>query len=229
MRILVTRPEQDGAEIAARLAAMGHEALLAPLLTTHFHDGDEPKLDDVQAVLATSANGIRALARRTARRDVAIFAVGPQTAEEARGCGFIEIKNANGDARALADATARWAQPQNGVLLHVCGTDAPGTLADTLMQRGFNVRRAALYEVRPVRELPRAAVAALKEGALDAGLFFSPRSAAVFRDCIADLPVGTLTAICISAATAQALQPLAFAAVHIATAPNQDALLALVE
>jgi uroporphyrinogen-III synthase len=229
MRILVTRPAQDGAEIAARLTAMGHAVLLAPLLTTHFHDGDEPMLDDVQAVLATSANGIRALTRRTAWRDVAIFAVGPQTADEARKAGFTDIKSANGDARALADATARWAQPQNGVLLHVCGSDAPGTLADTLMQCGFDVRRAALYDVRQVAELPRAAVAALKEGALDAALFFSPRSAAVFRDCVGDLPVGALTAICISAATAQALQPLAFAAVRVAMVPNQDALLALVE
>jgi uroporphyrinogen-III synthase len=229
MRILVTRPAQDGEEIAARLAAMGHQALLAPLLTTHFHDGEEPPLDDVQAVLATSANGIRALARRTARRDVAIFAVGPQTTEEAHKCGFTDIKNANGDARALADATLRWAQPQKGVLLHVCGSDAPGTLADNLIQQGFAVRRAALYDVRPVRALPDAVREALQDGALDAALFFSPRSALVFRDCVADLPVGSLSALCISAATAQALQPLAFATVRVAAAPNQDALLALVE
>ena len=67
MRILVTRPAEDGAEIARLLAAMGHQALLAPLLTVRIHDGPPLSLAGIQAVLATSANGVRALAARTAR------------------------------------------------------------------------------------------------------------------------------------------------------------------
>ena len=47
MHVLVTRPVEDGEEIAARLAEMGHTALLAPLLSTHFSDGPEPDLRDV--------------------------------------------------------------------------------------------------------------------------------------------------------------------------------------
>ena len=137
MHVLVTRPVEDGEEIAARLAEMGHTALLAPLLSTHFSDGPEPDLRDVQAILATSANGIRALIRRTARRDLPIFAVGPQTTQEARQAGFTDIRNADGDARALAEATSRWTSPDKGVLLHVCGEEAPGTLADDLDARGF--------------------------------------------------------------------------------------------
>src|SRR3954463_10970701 len=140
MKILVTRPLADGQEIATRLAELGHQALLAPLLEPRFFDGPEPALDDVQAILATSANGIRALIRRTPRRDIPIFAVGPQTAEEATKAGFAEVRSADGDAVALAEAAARWARPE-GVLLHVCGEDAPGRLADTLADRGFPVRR----------------------------------------------------------------------------------------
>ncbi len=71
----MTRPLEDGEEIAEKLRAMGHDPLLAPLLATHFADGPAPDFTDVQAILATSANGIRALARRTARRDLTIFAV----------------------------------------------------------------------------------------------------------------------------------------------------------
>ena len=63
MRILITRPIEDGKEIAARLVERGHQAVLAPLLTPRFHEGPEPDLKGVQALLATSANGIRALAR----------------------------------------------------------------------------------------------------------------------------------------------------------------------
>src|ERR1700742_3714197 len=113
MRILVTRPLEDGTEIARLLAARGHQALLAPLLEPHFQDGPlleaGTDLDGVAAILATSANGIRALGPRTARRDIPIFAVGPQTAKEARDAGFTNVHNADGDARALADAVAGWA------------------------------------------------------------------------------------------------------------------------
>jgi uroporphyrinogen-III synthase len=227
MKILVTRPLQDGQEMAALLAAMGHQALLAPLLETQFHDGPEPGLEDVQAVLATSANGIRALARRTVQRDVAIFAVGPQTAEEARKAGFSDIRSANGDAAALAQAAARWTEPDRGVLLHVCGEEVPGNLADTLTRRGFSVRRCALYRVQAAAELPPQVQAALRDGTLDAAMFFSPRSAAIFRDLAAGLPTQGVIAACISRATAEALGTLAVAAVRIAAEPNQAAMLAL--
>src|SRR5689334_21297294 len=135
MRILVTRPQADGAEIARLLAARGHQALLAPLLEPCFPDGppleEGPALDGVTAILATSANGVRALARRTARRDLSIYAVGPQTAQEARRAGFSSVHSADGDATALAQAAQAWAPP-GARLMHVCAEGAPGTLQDQL-------------------------------------------------------------------------------------------------
>src|SRR4051812_49138915 len=88
MRVLITRPLEDAEETGRQLALRGHEPLVAPLLSTQFFDGPEVALDGVQAILATSANGVRALARRTPRRDVALFAVGPQTAAQAQSLGF---------------------------------------------------------------------------------------------------------------------------------------------
>jgi uroporphyrinogen-III synthase len=82
------------------------------------------------------------------------------------------------------------------------------------------------------RTLPDTARDALAGGDLDAVLFFSPRSAGVFRDLLLQVDeslVAPLTALCISANTAKALAPLAFKAVRIAARPNQDAMLALVE
>lgn len=228
MHVLVTRPLEDGQEIAARLAQMGHRALLAPLLTPHFPDGPEPDFQNVQAVLVTSANGVRALTGRTVRRDLPIFAVGPQTTQEAEQAGFSDIKNADGDAKMLAEATARWTRPDKGVLLHVCGEEAPGTLADMLAGLGFTVRRGVLYRVDAAAVLPPEAQQALRDGTLDAALFFSPRSARIFCELAASLRTQTLIAFCISPITAQALT-LPFREVRIAAAPNQAALLALLE
>ena len=226
MKVLITRPQEDGKEIARRLAERGHQALLAPLLTPRFHDGPEPDLKGVQAILATSANGIRAFVRRSPRRDFSIFAVGPQTADEARKSGFTEVRNADGDAKALALAATLWAA-KKGVLLHVCGEDAPGTLAENLILRGFKVRRCPLYAIEPATSLPDEARAALAARALDAAMFFSPKSARIFGLLADGLPTDDLTALCISPATAQALSPTPFARIAVAARPNQAAILAL--
>ena len=228
MKILITRAQEDGKEIAARLAERGHQALLAPLLTPRFHDGPEPDLKGVQAILATSANGIRAFVRRSGRRDFSVFAVGPQTAEEARKSGFTEVRNADGDAKALALAATLWAA-KKGVLLHVCGDDAPGTLAENLILRGFKVRRCPLYAIEPATSLPDEARTALQDRALDAAMFFSPKSARIFGLLADGLPTEDLTALCISPATAQALSPTPFARIAVAAKPNQAAILALLD
>ena len=230
MRILVTRPLEDGEETARQLAASGHTTLLAPLLATQFHHGGPLLLDGVQAVLATSANGVRALIRRTARRDLPLFAVGPQTAEEASKAGFADVRNADGDARTLARATLVWARPENGVLLHVRGSEGASTLADILRQAGFILREEVLYSVLS-QPLPREAVRDVKAGLVDAALFFSPRSAGIFRDAALQeaLPTQSILALCISAATAAALAPLTFGETRIANAPNQSALLACLD
>jgi uroporphyrinogen-III synthase len=228
MKILITRPEEDGKEIAAKLAERGHQGFVAPLLTPNFQDGPEPDLTGVQAILATSANGIRAFVRRSPRRDFPIFAVGPQTAEEARKSGFTEVRNADGDAKALAQAATLWAA-KKGVLLHVCGEDAPGTLAENLTLRGFTVRRCPLYAIVPATHLPDAARQALEDRALDAAMFFSPKSARIFGVLADGLPTEDMTALCISPATAQALSPMAFAQIAVAAKPNQAAILALLD
>ncbi len=228
MKVLITRPQEDGKEIARRLAESGHQALRAPLLTPRFRDGPEPDLKGVQAILATSANGIRAFVRRSPRRDFSIFAVGPQTADEARRSGFTEVRNADGDAKALAAAATLWAA-KKGVLLHVCGEDAPGTLAENLILRGFKVRRCPLYAIEPATSLPDEARAALAARALDAAMFFSPKSARIFGLLADGLPTDDLTALCISPATAQALSPTPFARIAVAAKPNQAAILALLD
>jgi uroporphyrinogen-III synthase len=228
MRILITRPKEDAARFAERLEALGHEVLCASLLSVRFFDGPVLTLDGVQAVLATSANGVRALARRVQRRDLKLLAVGPQTAEAARLAGFAHVECADGDAKALAEAVPRWAEPGNGVLLHAASVESEHRLEELLDTMGYQVCTVALYEVVAATGLPAPARAALAEGALDAVFHFSPRSAEAFRVCVSRAHLAAscarLGAVCISQATAEALKPLEFRQVLVAAEPNQDAL-----
>jgi len=229
MRVLLTRPKEDARIVAEQLREAGHEILSAPLLSVRFHDGPPLDLDGVQGVLATSANGVRALARRSERRDLPLFAVGPQTAKAARLAKFEHVKSADGDAAALAETVPRWARAENGVMLHAAGAQGEGRLAALLGAKGFTIRTEFLYDVVAADSLPAAVVEALSAGTLDAALFFSPRSARVFKDCIVRASLAQtcpcVIAVCISNAAADALSPLVFAQCLIATKPNQDALL----
>ena len=222
MRVLITRPREDAERMAVKLRALGHDPLIVPLLDIRFLDGKAILLDGVQAILATSANGVRAFARRSARRDLPLFAVGPQTDEAAHQAGFTTVRNAQGDARALADAARGWAKPEDGALLHVKGGEGNDALAQHL--EGFEVRGVVLYEIAPVAE-PSGLHAALED--TQAALLLSPRSAQVFKQRIQEkkLPTKRLIAVCISEATAAALKPLAFREVRVAAKPNQQAVL----
>ena len=202
--------------------------MLAPLLQPRWFDGAPLDLSGVAAVLATSANGVRALLRRTDRRDIPLFGVGPQTTQEARAAGFSRVENADGDAASLAEAVPRWLQPDAGALVHVCGKETAGDLAERLGASGYLVRREILYAVEALK-LPQEAEAALGAGEIDAALFFSPRSARIFLEQAAGLKLAAVAALCISPATAAMLPQGRFAAIRIAARPNQDALLALLD
>ncbi|MDE2182262.1 MAG: uroporphyrinogen-III synthase [Alphaproteobacteria bacterium] len=229
MRILVTRPQDAAAEFAAALQAIGHQTLCASLLTVRLLDGPEPDLQGVAAIVVTSANGVRALARRTPRRDLPLIAVGPQTAQAGRLSGFAHVESADGNAELLAEALPRWIPPQAGKILHAAGSDAGDGLPRRLVAKGYDVRQEVFYEVTATPSLPVDAARALGEGAIDAAFFFSPRSAKAFRKAVGRAGLETscmaMIAICISAPTAQALAPLTFREVRIAEKPNRDALL----
>ena len=232
MRLLVTRPRADAENFAEFLRARGHFAVIAPIMEVHLMAGPPIALDGVQGILATSANGVRGLAARTARRDLTIYAVGPQTAEAARLEGFTVVIGADGDSTALVEAVAHHADPAKGTLLHAAGAETAGRLRQALHARGFNVETTILYEAVSVEKLPAEAEENLRHEALDGVMLFSPRSAKAFAALVGaaglDGCCTRLIAFCISAATADALTPLSFARIAVAGVPNQDAMLDLI-
>lgn len=231
MRLLVTRPHEDAEAFAAILKARGHEAVVAPLLELHFLSGAEISLHGIQAVLASSANGIRGFAARSPERNLPVYVVGPQTAETARKSGFANVISAEGDASALIEKVAESTDPARGKLLHAAGAETAGRIKQALEARGYQVEAEILYEALPVESLPATARDALQANILDGVLMFSPRSARVFaslvdKDGLAE-NCQRLDAFCISAATADALSPLSFSRVVVAGSPNQAAMLDL--
>ena len=234
MRLLVTRPREDAEVLAALLLERGVEAVMEPLISVKDVDGPALDLAGVQALLITSANGIRAFSRRQGDRDIAVFTVGDASARAARGLGFENVTSAAGDVDALAASVEAALDPAAGALVHVAGTRVAGDLAGALEAVGFEVRREVLYEGSAARELSpqtREALAAggRAAGRLDGVVLFSPRTAAVLVSLMSDAGLSDagrgLVAYCLSQAVADKLKGLHWRDMVIAPEPNQDALL----
>ncbi len=229
MQALITRPIEDAGELAAALSLRGVTPLGEPLLTIRPVADPQMTLSGVQAVLFTSANGARAFARATARRDLAVIAVGDATARTARALGFADIASAGGDVGDLAALVAARLDPRRGALLHAAGSVVAGDLAARLRAAGFEIRRSVLYHAEPVAALSEAAVDALHRGNISAAFFFSPRTAAHFVTLATAASVGEacryVAAFSLSPAVAAQLSPLTWARIAVAAAPVQDSLL----
>ena len=232
MRLLLTRPLDESEALARELAALSHRCLIEPMLTIAPEPDATPDLTGVQAILLTSANGARALARYAVSRDLPVLTVGEATAAAAREAGFRHVDSAGGDVVDLARLVRQRLRPADGILLHVAGSVVAGDLAGDLGGDGFVLRRAVLYRAQAARSLGPACVAALSGGELDAVMCFSPRSAATFCTLVRtqglDSTLAGLDMYALSPAVADAAA-LPWRAVHIAERPEKSALLALLK
>lgn len=227
-RILITRPREDAEPLASILAEHGIDSLIEPLMRAEVLPGERLDLDGVQALIATSANGVRAFAAQDPRRFPPVCAVGDATARAARDAGFTQVASAAGDVEALAAMIVDGYDPGGGAFLHIAGTVSAGDLGGRLRAAGFDYRRAVLYAMRPAEALSAAATAALGSGGLTGVALYSPRTAALFAELVAahDLAFAcpALRAYCLSRAVAEKLAGLPFAARIVAARPDQPAM-----
>jgi uroporphyrinogen-III synthase len=231
MLVLVTRPREQAHATARLLEAMGHEALVDPVLA--IRPIPRPSLPDegIAAVAITSANAAHALAGIGAR--LPVYAVGAATAAAARAAGATEVRLATGEGRGLAELIGRTQAPAAGTVLHLAGADVREGLEEALAAAGFDYRREVVYEAVPTPGMAPDAEAALRARVLGAALFYSPRTAVLWAERVGRLGLaGCLAraiAACMSEAVAEPLRQLPFGDLRVAAARDQKALLRCLE
>ncbi len=233
MRVLVTRPQADAEPLVEALQALGFQVLSAPLLAVEPIKAARIDLDGVQALLFTSANGVRVFAELSPERGLPVFAVGDATAQAAADAGFARTESAGGTVEDLAALVVRRLDPAAGVLFHGAASQVAGDLKGLLEAAGFPVRRKVLYRTRPAQRLSSGTRRAIAEGRLDAVLFFSPRTAETFVRLSTEAGLSTAFAschaVCLSQAVAAKLEALTWRDVRVAAQPDQDHLLRAVQ
>lgn len=223
VRLLVTRPEPDASETAARLHALDIETVVEPLLIAQTLTTTLPPADGFAALAVTSANALRALHERgelPRLRRLPVYAVGGRTAALARDCGFAEVTSAKGS---FADLVALLAGAGiDGPVLYPAARQQAGDLAKALAPHGIMVITAPVYAMNPAPRLTTAMAG------LDGALFYSRRTAETF---VALAPTGgarsRLGMLCLSEAIAEPLLAAHFVRVSLAEHPSEEAMMAL--
>jgi uroporphyrinogen-III synthase len=229
MRLLVTRPEADAARTAARLRQLGHDAIVSPVLEVRPTGAPLPP-GPFDALLLTSANALLAFPAGVPSdlACVPVLCVGERSAAAAGAAGFLAVTAAKGDGLALAELTRRKTRP-GARLLYLAGTERKPDLEQALADLSLTV--VGIYSAEPASGLTAPAEHALLVGSVDAVLHYSRRSAeAYLAICGArGLLPGALrpAQLCLSPDVAEAFGGQGRVDVHVASKPDEDALLGL--
>ncbi len=233
MRLVVTRPQPDGARTAAALREHGHDVLEAPLMQV------EPLGADLSggwgAIIVTSANAPAAIAGNpdlAALTKLPVIAVGRRSAEAAREAGFSDISSAGGDLRDLVRTVVARRADAKAPLLYLAGEDRAADLVAELAVHGVAAEMRIVYRA-VTAPFPPQLIAALQGGEVDAVLHFSKRSAENYlagaREAgVLEQALGERH-FCLSAQIAEPLTAAGAGKVVVAPRPNETALIALLD
>jgi uroporphyrinogen-III synthase len=230
--MLVTRPDPDASDTAARLGALGIEGVPCPLLVHQTLDVSLPSPEGFAAIAVTSANALRALDERgvlTRYLELPLYAVGDRTAALARELGFADVTSAQGAFADLAELLVH--APLAGPIFYPAARDMSADLGKSLAPFGRMVITAEVYAMNPVVTLPEGIAEQLGDGEIEAALFYSKRTAQTFVRLVErglDKPTrARFGVLCLSEAVAAPLLDAHFVRVGLADHPSEEAMMGL--
>lgn len=228
------RAEEAAAKTATALAALGHEALPAPVtrIVSCLTTLPEGQFD---AIVATSANAFPPGIAETEHggsglRRLPVFAVGQATRDAARRAGFHDARVAQGDAASLV-ALLRLTARHPARLLYLAGRDRKPAVETSLVEAGYEIDTVIAYEAEAVERWPDSVTSALRTGQVGAALHFSRRSAQLALALAARHGLGpallSLPQCCLSDDVALPLREAGASHIRVAADPDEASLLDL--
>lgn len=214
----MTRSQPGATRTAARLADLGFEPIIAPLITIRSLRPDLPDLQPYQGLVFTSVNGVAAFLDLPVPKEalsLPVFVVGRVTAKVALDAGFETVQSADGDVAALAKFLRR-SVPPGALILQAGALHPAGDLVGVLSDHA-EVHALAVYEAISAKsDLPKD---------FDGVLVQSARAA---EELLKHLPAENAQdrqLIAISPAVASRLEMAGFASIHVAATPDETGLM----
>jgi len=209
--ILVTRPFKQSLRTQEELEFRGYNCLVYPLMDIRPKQNWVAEIKDgYDGIIITSQNAAEIVKSHPLLRAVSLYVVGGESSKI-----LLEgnIKFVAEDSSELA----KYLKKQNLQKLLFLSGDYVST---DFIKCAKEVKRVVVYESVAINKLPLEMMEFVRHV-----LFYSPRSAEIFRTLITNYNLKKITAICMSKKVAKAIADLDWAEVKIAKKPNESSLL----
>ena len=224
---LLLRARDDAARTGEKLRKLGYATVISPVLEIVATHASIPP-GDYDAVLASSAKGVEAVADFSSLDSLPFHLVGAKTAEAARARGLNPRIVAGAAESILPMLMSAYDRPAH--FLYLAGRDRQPTLEAGLRAGGHRITAVDVYEARAATSLREAARVALREGKIDVALHYSRRSVEIFLRLVEEEKLTpTLASIRTLALSEDVATPLRAMSlrVEVAAQPDEAGLLAL--
>ena len=233
MRLLLTRPREESETLAKKLRSHEIATDIDPLMRVEYLPTGQIDMSEYQALVFTSANGVRAFSHLKQDQTLPAFVVGDKTANIAQQVGFKHVISADGDVNKLSWTIIDTLSPADGPLLYLSGVDRAGSLCDDLAAAGFKINHCEIYQTIAAEGLDPQTKKLLNSASIDYIPFYSPRSALIFKGLIEkaglENTLANVSALCLSAAVAKEISSLDWKEVLTAGRPTQEDLLQMID
>lgn len=183
--ILVTRPQPGASVTGEKLTKAGFNVVIQPFTEMVAKPAplDFSELQDVTAIIVTSANALRYLSdeMRAVLTSIRMLTVGDATREEAKRQGFDNVISADGNARDLA-GLIRQEVTLDDHILYLCGAVRTPDIETELSRLKLSFVVLETYETIKISQLTDILNTVFLESEIDAVCFYSSVSAQLYAE-----------------------------------------------
>lgn len=219
--VLITRPEEEYADTASMVTALGYQPVACPMLKVETITADFSDIQKFQALIFTSAGALPPFCAQCDVRDIAVYTVGDVTAERARQAGFTKVTSAGADLAALEVLLRSENLSGEEPVLHVSGVD----IVRAIDVPNLTVERRVVYRAGILDHLPESAQMEIRSASPAFVLFYSARTAQAFaeaikKDRLAHQLMST-KALCLSDSMVESLRDLPWRGIRVSSRPDR--------
>ncbi len=141
-------------------------------------------IENAQAVLVTSSNGIYNLANLSNNRSVKIFTIGSSTKNLSEKLGYKNVIDCDGDSVKMYEVVIKNTKIADGSLIYVGADNISVDLPNMFKKAGYRVRRYIVYKTEELKVIDKNFIAMIKDRKVSWVVLLSRKGAANFYNLV---------------------------------------------
>ncbi len=230
MKVLLTRPQQDSEELAEELLQHNINSHIDPLIEIEMNPFNE-NLQQTQALVITSPNGIKCFAKQNQERSLPLFVVGEESKRLAASLHFKNIIQGEGTALSLLPLIKMACPKLDKEIAYITGNYIHTDLCEHLGHKGYITKRIIVYNTIEKTTFNPQTWQFLKEKTISTVILFSPRSAQIFAKLIQNSrdACQSLYGVCLSSEVMKNISELPWKKLYTAVSPTRQEIIRILK